>query len=243
MENKKSMKVLGIVHARGGSKRIPLKNIKELNGKPLIAYIITAGLKAKKLDRLIVSTDHPEIARIAKEYGAEVPFVRPPEISEDVATELVTQHAVKYLEEKESYSVDIAVTLQPTTPFCLPDDIDGCVKLLINSDADSVISACEIQERPEWMFYIDQNSYAKSFLDKELKGEIGISQTLPKLYIPNGGIYATRRDVLFEQNTIFGRKIKLWIMPAERSVDIDEPINLIFAEFVAKNFLKKKGIK
>ncbi|MDD1655160.1 MAG: NTP transferase domain-containing protein, partial [Methanomicrobiales archaeon] len=97
------MNVVVVIHARGGSKRIPLKNIQPLGGKPLIAYAIGAALGARTVQRVIVSTDHPEIRRVAEEYGAEVPFVRPPEISEDVASELVTQHAVTYLEEQEGY--------------------------------------------------------------------------------------------------------------------------------------------
>lgn len=227
------MNVVAVIHARGGSKRIPLKNIKPLAGKPLVAYMVETALGAKTLSRVIVSTDHPDIVEISKKYGAEVPFVRPADISEDVASELVTQHAVNFIESKDKCKVDIAVTMQPTTPFCLPDDIDGCVNILINSDADSAISVCQIHERPEWMYYIDDEGYGKSFLKKSLTGEIGISQTLPKLYIPNGGIYATKRTVLFEQNTVFGKKIKLWVMPRERSVDIDDPIDFEFAEFLA----------
>lgn len=227
------MNVVGIIHARGGSKRIPLKNIKMLDGKPLVSYIIDAALHAKTVSRVIVSTDHPDIIRIAKERGAEAPFVRPADISEDVPSELVTQHAVRYLEENENYSVNVAVTMQPTTPFCLPEDIDGCVKMLIDSDADSVISVCGIHERPESMFG-EKDSYAVNFLGNIMKGEIGVSQSLPRLYTPNGGIYATRRETLFNQGSIFGSKIKLWVMPRERSIDIDDPIDFEFAEFLSK---------
>jgi len=229
------MVAIGVIHARGGSKRIPLKNIKPLAGKPLVAHIIQAALGAKTLSRVIVSSDHPEIIRISKEYGAEVPFIRPKDISEDVPSELVTQHAVKFLEEKDGITVDIAVTLQPTTPFCRPEDIDGCVNLIIKSGADSAITACEVHERPEWMFLLDRDGYAKNFLGKVLSGDIGVSQTLPKLYAPNGGAYATRREVLFEQNTLFGRNLKLWVMPRELSVDIDNPIDFQLAEAIAKS--------
>lgn len=237
-------KVAAVIHARGGSKRIPLKNAKLLAGRPLVSYMIEAAKNAKRVDRVIVSTDHPEIIRISKEYGAEVPFVRPRDISEDVASELVTQHAVRFLEENDNYPVDIAVTLQPTTPFCTPDDIDGCIDTLVGSDADSVISVCEISQRPEWMFYINKDSYAELLLKSELKGDIGISQTLPKLYTPNGAVYATRRDVLFGQNSIFGKKIKLWVMSRERSVDIDEPIDFELAELTAKKLVTaEKGAR
>jgi CMP-N,N'-diacetyllegionaminic acid synthase len=237
MKSDKGNHTVAIIHARGGSKRIPLKNIKHLAGKPLISYMIRAAKSARRIDRVIVSTDHQEIARISKEYGAEVPFIRPPEIAEDVASELVTQHAVRYLEDEEDYAVDIAVTMQPTTPFCTASDIDGAVQMLIESGADSVVSACEVHERPEWMFYSDADGFAGKFIGSGMSGDIGISQKLPRLYVPNGGIYATRRDVLFTENSIFGKRIKLWIMSRERSVDIDEPIDFEFAELLAKNFL------
>lgn len=228
------MNIVGVIHARGGSRRIPLKNIKVLAGKPLVAYIIQAALEAKTINRVIVSTDHPEIIKISKAYGAEVLFVRPKEISEDVPSELVTQHAVNYLEKEENYPVDIVVTLQPTTPFCLPEDIDGCVNEIMSSGADSVVSVCGVAERPEWMFYIDESGYAHNFLGKRIEGDVGVSQTLPKLYTPNGGIYATRRDVLFNQGAIISEKTRLWVMPRERSVDIDEPIDFLLAEFLIK---------
>jgi CMP-N-acetylneuraminic acid synthetase len=233
------MNVVGVIHARGGSKRVPLKNIKELAGKPLVVYIIQAALAAKTISRVIVSTDHPEIIKIAKAYDAEVPFVRPKELAEDVPSELVTQHAIDYLEKEENYPVDIAVTFQPTTPFCLPEDIDGCVYELIASGADSVISVGEITERPEWMFYLDGSGYAHNFLEEKIEGDKGISQKLPRLYTPNGGIYATRRDVLFDQNALIGEKARLWVMPRERSVDIDEPFDFLFAEFLIEKGLSK----
>ncbi|MAF85445.1 MAG: hypothetical protein CL875_03035 [Dehalococcoidales bacterium] len=234
------MNVVGVVHARGGSRRVPLKNIKELAGKPLVAYIIQAALAAETIDRVVISTDHPEITKVSKAYGAEVPFVRPRELAEDVPSELVTQHMVGYLEKEEHYPVDIAVTFQPTTPFCLPEDIDGCVHELIASGADSVISVGEITERPEWMFYLDESGYAHNFLGEKIEGDKGISQELPRLYIPNGGIYATRRDVLFDQNALIGEKTRLWVMPRERSVDIDEPLDFLFAEFLIEQRLVTK---
>lgn len=213
-----------------------MKNIKLLAGKPLISYMIHAAKSAKQIDRVIVSTDHEDIARISREYGAEVPFMRPADIAEDVASELVTQHAVHYLEEEEDYPVVIAVTMQPTTPFCTADDIDGAVQMLKESGADSVISASEVHERPEWMFFKGDDGFAGKLIGSDMSGDIGISQKLPRLFMPNGGIYATRKEVLFSQNSIFGNKIKLWIMSRERSVDIDEPIDFELAELLARKF-------
>ncbi len=224
--------IVGIIHARGGSKRVPLKNIKELAGKPLIAWIIDAALESETLDRVIISTDHDEIARIARERGAEVPFKRPAEISEDVPSEMVTQHAVRFLEEEEGLRVDIAVSMQPTAPFCQSGDIDECVRTLIDSGAETVVTAREVREPPQWMFKLEGDK-AVSFMDQTMKGDIGVSQTLPKFYMPNGGIYATRRDVLMEQGLWMGKDLRLVIMPWERSLDIDEPIDFLIAEAFA----------
>lgn len=231
------MRTIAVIHARGGSKRIPLKNIKLLNGVPLIAYMVRAAQKASSIERVILSSDHPEIIRIAKENGAEVPFVRPAPLAEDVASELVTKHAVDFLKEQEGYDTDIVVTMQPTTPFCLPEDINGAVEMLKSApvdELDSVFSAYPVHERPEWMFRIDDKGYAGNFLNMVIQGDTGISQCLPKLYCPNGGIYATRTSVLYGQNLLIGKKSKIWFMPRERSVDIDDPIDFEFAEFLAR---------
>ena len=123
--------IVGIIPARGGSVVVPLKNIKKLNGKPLIEYTIEAALKSNILDRIIVSTDHKDIAEISKISGAEVPFLRPADISEDVDTEYVLQHAIKFMED-EGYKVDAVVLLQPTSPFRKPETITKCVELYKN---------------------------------------------------------------------------------------------------------------
>lgn len=234
VSKQKHIRIVGVIHARGGSKRIPLKNIKPLNGIPLIGYIIKAALQSTLLDRVIVSTDHPEIVRLSKEFGADVPFVRPPEISEDVASELVTQHAVKFVEDETGHKIDIAVTMQPTTPFCRAEDIDACIRLLLeDTELQSSITAKKIHDRPEWMFRINGNR-ATLFLEGELKGDRGISQMLPPLCMANGAVFATKRDFLFGENQIFSNPIGIHIMPDERSIDIDEPVDFAMAEFFAR---------
>ncbi len=226
--------IIGIIHARGGSRRIPLKNIKLLNGIPLIGYIIKAALGSKLLDRVIVSSDHPEIMRLSKEFGAEVPFVRPADLAEDVPSELVTQHAVAFIEAETREKVDIAVTMQPTSPFCSSEDIDACIqKLTDNPEIESAFSVKKICERPEWMFSLKKNR-AVSFLEGEMKGERGVTQSLPDLYIPNGAVYATRRNVLFEKNLLISDMASIHIMSAEKSIDIDEPIDFLVAEVVGE---------
>ncbi|MAG69211.1 MAG: acylneuraminate cytidylyltransferase [Acidobacteria bacterium] len=226
--------IIGIIHARGGSRRIPLKNIKHLNGVPLIGYIIKAALGSKLLDRVIVSSDHPEIIRLSKEFGAEVPFVRPADLAEDVPSELVTQHAVEFIEAETRERVDIAVTMQSTSPFCSSEDIDTCIrKLTDNPEIESVFTAKKVCERPEWMFKLDKDK-AVLFLGGEMKGERGVTQSLPDLYIPNGAVYATRRNVLFEKNILISDMVSIHEMSAERSIDIDEPIDFLVAEVVGE---------
>ncbi len=231
--------VIGVIHARGGSKRIPLKNLKLLAGRPLISYMVEAAVESRLLDRVIVSTDHPDIARIALEYGAEVPFMRPADLAEDVASELVTQHAVRFVEE-QGYRVCIALTMQPTTPFCTSEDIDACIAKMLETDLDTVFTACEIHERPEWMYRLN-GALALPFTGTLVQGDAGISQKLPKLYIPNGAVWATRRSILMEQNLITGPHSGVVIMSRERSVDIDEPVDFITAEAMANELMKVRA--
>jgi CMP-N,N'-diacetyllegionaminic acid synthase len=234
--------VLGVIHARGGSKRIPLKNIKLLAGRPLISYMVEAAMESRLLDRLIVSTDHPEIARIARDYGAEVPFMRPSDLAEDVASELVTQHAVRFV-EGEGYVVRLVLTMQPTTPFCAADDIDACIQRMLDSDLDTVFTGCEVHERPEWMYRREESSddCVVPFTGRLVQGDAGISQKLPKLFIPNGAVWATRRAVLMEQGLITGPRAGIVVMSRERSVDIDEPVDFITAEAIASELLKVRA--
>jgi CMP-N-acetylneuraminic acid synthetase len=260
--------ILGVIHARGGSKRIPLKNIKLLAGRPLISYMVEAAMESRLLDRLIVSTDHPEIARIAREYGAEVPFVRPAHLAEDVASELVTQHAVRFV-EAEGYTVQIVLTMQPTTPFCTAVDIDACIQKMMETDLDTVFTGCEVHERPEWMYRREGlNTQSQAILERLetlgaqvgpkppgassddrvvpftgrlVQGDAGISQKLPKLFIPNGAVWATRRAVLMEQGLITGPRAGIVVMSRERSVDIDEPVDFITAEAIASELLKVRA--
>lgn len=228
---------VGIIHARGGSRRVPLKNLKLLGGRPLIAWMIDAARSAKTLSRVIVSTDHDEIARVALECGAEVPFRRPAELAEDVPSAWVTRHAVEWL-ERAGKRVDIVVTLQPTTPFTTGADIDACVRTLITTGADSVITVCPIRERPEWMIKIDDSGNLEWMHGTPPEGDANVSQNLPRLFIPNGGVYATRRRVLMEQGMIFGSDTRAVEMSLEASVDIDEPIDFHVAEAILMSGLR-----
>ena len=210
---------------------MPGKNIKKLLGKPLIAYAIEAAKKSRYVDWVLVSTDDLEIAKVAKKYGAEAPFMRPAKLATDTALTLpVVQHAVKYTEENGGKKVDLIILMQPTSPLILSEDIDSAVEQLIRTDSNSCLSVCEISERPEWM-QVFSGQKIKPFI-KTKKEETRRSQDLKKLFIINGGVYVVRRDTLMEKNHVLDSNATAIIMPKERSVDIDEAVDFKIAEAI-----------
>lgn len=227
---------IAVIHARGGSKRLPLKNIRILHGRPLIAWCIEAALASKNLDRVIVSTDHNGIAEAAITAGAEVPFTRPAELSEDVPSELVSQHAVEFHQNETGREVDIVVTIQPTTPFIRGGDIDACIgAMAADPDIDSAISVGPIHERPEWMYEIDDKGRMTNREGYKATGEVGVSQSLPPLVMANGGIYATRKSALYEFQSVYGASSYGHVMSRTRSVDIDDLVDFLVAETIAQH--------
>ena len=231
--------IIAVIHARGGSVRVPKKNIRDLGGKPLIEWTISAALKSN-CTRVIVSTDCEDIASIARNAGADVPFKRPLEISEDVASELVTQHAIEFHEKQKNESIDLAVTIQPTTPFLSKENINEGIKTIEdNTVLDSAFTAGPVQQRPEWMFKIDRKSnIASSIFSKHIKGDLGVPQTLVPLWHPNGGAYFTKRNTLFKMGSLIGFKPGIVKMSFMNSVDIDEEIDFITAEAIAMHMNK-----
>ena len=211
--------ILAIIPARGGSKGLPGKNIKSLNGKPLIAYTIEEDAKSKGITRTIVSTDSEEIADISKQYGAEIPFLRPEAFATDTASSVdVVVHALDYLRENENYIPDYIVLLQCTTPFKNSEDLDQAMQKCINEEMDAVVSICEAEVNPYWTV---------KFEGKELKdvieggNSISSRQALPKAYRLNGGIYGIKTEVFLKERDFMPKKTTGYIMPHERSIDID----------------------
>lgn len=223
--------VVGVIPARSGSVRILHKNLKLLGGHPLICYTIREALKARTLSRVIFSTDSERYARIARKHGAETPYLQPKHISGDVGTTPVLTYCVNYLEKTENYEVDAVVTLEPTSPFRLAQDIDDAVNKLLITGCDSVVALREIREPPHWMFKLSGDKM-RSFLNVDTSelGKIS-SKDLPKLYLPNGCIYVTLRDVLMNENRVFGKDCRAFVMPAERSLDLDTLEDFRYAEF------------
>jgi CMP-N-acetylneuraminic acid synthetase len=222
--------VLGIVPARGGSKGIPRKNLAPLAGRPLLAYTASAALRAKRLSRVLLSTDDEEIAAVGAGYGLDVPFMRPTRLSgDDVQTIDVLQDVVSRLESAgECY--EAVFTLQPTTPFRRPDDIDGAIELLEQTGADSVISLVDVGERhPARMKVVDAEGRVHDPAFAETI-ECQRRQDLPRLYLREGSVYLTRRDVLMRERSIRGRDCRAWVVPRERACNIDDPFDLFLAE-------------
>ncbi len=224
-----------IIPARGGSKGIPRKNVRKLAGKPLIAYTIAQALQSRYIDRTVVSTDDEEIADISKQYGAEVPFIRPSDLSGDDASTIdVLLHAIKWMEQYEKYNFDILVLLHTTTPLRRISDIDSCIKLLIETKADNVFSVTEAHRNP-YFNMIELNSAGEISLVK--KGNYITRQSAPKVYDLNASIYVWWKDILKNEKNIFLRKSKIYVMPKERSIDIDDDLDFRIAEFLRVNLL------
>ena len=226
-------KAVAVIPARGGSKGISQKNLSNVLGKPLIAYTIEAALKAQTLDKVIVSTDDEHIAEVSQGCGAEVPFIRPHHLATDTATTLsVLQHAITALAEQQEYLADIVVCLQPTSPLRSTEDIDAAVRLCIDAGADSVVSLCQAKHHPYWMKKIVDGRISP--LMKENENHYTRRQDLPNVYQLNGALYVTRTHVLIEENRVLGKYTAPYIMPPERSIDIDTPDDLKFAAVLLK---------
>lgn len=225
-------KVLGIIPARGGSKGVLRKNIKELAGKPLIAHTILAAQSAKCLDRFIISTDDEEIAKVVGAYGAEVPFIRPKELAEDDTPDLpVLQHALAWLWKQERYRPDIVVHLRPTYPLRTARHICEVVQKMIETGADSVKSVKLVKEHPHKMWELRDGKLVP-YLETEFRLRVGPDyprQKLPPVYISYGLVDAVRTEVVENGSTTGTFVIPYFVEPSV-AVDIDQPHDFIIAE-------------
>lgn len=236
-------KTLGIIPARAGSKGIPGKNIKPLDGKPLIAYTIEAALQST-IDKTIVSTEDPKIAEIASRYGAEVPFLRPLHLATDEASSLsVLFHALQYMEKEENYCSDVVVFLQPTSPFRNSEHINQAIKMLMEGEVDSVIGVREVGGyHPYWMFTMDRDNTLKPFL--QIENRPLRRQDVPKIYVTNASITVTKREYFDKSKNPppdFAPRLKGLVMDAISSFDINEPLDFLIAEAILQQ--QKEGRK
>jgi CMP-N-acetylneuraminic acid synthetase len=233
----KSYKILAIIPARGGSKGIRRKNLQKLSGKPLIAHTIIAAKKTKSINKIIVSTDDKEIGKISKNNGAEVPFLRPKQISKDTSSTIeVIKHALKFLQENQSYVPDIIILLQPTSPLRTSQLITKTINTLKKSKATSVITVSKITKHPYASYWL-KNDFLKPFEKNFTK--YSRRQEFPDLFFPTGAVYTFWYDTLKKFNSLHGPKIKP-IVVHDEDIDIDNLRDLFFAEMMLKNWKKYK---
>ena len=223
------MRVLGIVPARGGSKGIPGKNVRPLGGKPLLVHTAEAALAARRLSRVVLTTDDERIAEVGRGCGLEVPFLRPAELAmDDTPTLPVLQHAVAELEKKGD-RFDAVCLLQPTSPFRRAGDIDGCIELLETEGLDAVVSVLPVppEHNPHWVYFRNGDGLLRLATGEDQP--IPRRQELPPAFHRDGSVYVTRRDVLMEENSLYGRRLGGFLADS-RSVNLDTPADWERAE-------------
>ena len=221
-------RILAIIPARGGSKGLPGKNIKELCGKPLIVWTIEQAKSCSYIDRTVVSTDNDNIAEVAKKYGAEVPFMRPPELASDTALTIdVIFHAINWLKKHEDFRSEYIMLLQPTSPLRAVVDIEGAIQIL-KENARAVVSVCETSHHPWWSNILPEDGNMKDFLRPQIINKR--RQDLPVFYQLNGAIYLADTAYLRKHNGFLGPNTFAYKMPKNRSVDIDSELNLKLAQ-------------
>ena len=217
---------LGVIPARGGSKSVPLKNIKELCDKPLIAYTIESAKRSKLLSRMVVSTDNEQIAKVSESYGSEV-ILRPSELAIDTAPiEWALLHVLKELKKKEGFEPDIVLTLQPTSPFRTATLIDQTIEVFNNPVIDSVIAVVETHD-----------CYGKIIdgrFEYLIPDQPHRRQEREPLYLEASTIYATRTDRLKQKNSIRGDKMYPLMVDKLEAIDMDTPLDFYFAEALMK---------
>ncbi|MFC2034063.1 cytidylyltransferase domain-containing protein [Chloroflexota bacterium] len=224
-------RIVAIIPARGGSKGIARKNIRLLHGKPLIYYAIKEALSSKYIQRTLVSTEDREIAEITSGFGAEV-ISRPMELAQDDTLSLhVYQQVIKHLEQAENFSPDIVVALQPTSPLRKAKDIDEAIEKFLGAGCDSVVSVCEVEHPPHWMYTLEEDRMKTVIEGGE---RITRRQDAPQVYRLNGAVYVLSRNVIMEQNMVLGGDMRAYIMPSKRSVDLDTELDFKFVELLMK---------
>lgn len=227
------MKVLAIIPARGGSRRVPKKNIRLLAGKPLIAYTIEVALQTGCIDRVIVSTDDDEIAYIAQKYGAEVPFMRPAGLAQDdTPDQPVFRHALDWLKEHEDYVPDVVLNLRPTSPFKTPEIIEEVVRRMAETDADVVRTLSRVSgvHHPYWMYRLSEEGRAHPFVSEIKVADYYQSQLLPPVYRINGLVDAIRPRAIYEGNFLNATSMIAVVVSDEASIDADTELDLKLCE-------------
>lgn len=229
---------LAIIPARGGSKGLAGKNIKELCGKPLIAWSIEAGYKSNYLDEIMVTTDCQNIAEVAKQYGANVPFLRPKELATDTATTFdAIKHTIDYY-KNELKEFDYIVLLEPTSPLRESVDIDNAIKILLDSNADSIVGICRTEDQnPAFLVLKNEKNFISGYENKEMK--VLRRQDIKDVYFFEGTIYISKTNILLDKKKFYHENTIGYEVPKYKSLEIDDIEDFIMVEAI----MKYKGYK
>ena len=235
----KNKTFLAIIPARGGSKGLLGKNIKELCGKPLIAWSIETGLKSKYLDEVVVSTDYQNIANIAKQYGASVPFLRPDYLANDTATSFdAIKHTIDYYKNELNKEFDYIVLLEPTSPLREIDDIDKSIEQLLNSDASSIVGISKTEDQnPAFLINKNDKSFITGYENKDMK--VFRRQDIKDVYFFEGTIYISKTNILVDKKAFYHDDTIGYVVPKYKSLEIDDIDDFIMVEAI----MKYKGYK
>ena len=234
--------IIGFIFARGGSKGVKKKNIRQMAGKPLIAYAIETAKQSKLIDRVIVSTEDEKIAEIALEFGAEVPFMRPRELAQDDSPEIhAWRHAILMLKEQDkSRELDVFVSLPPTAPLRAVEDVDNCIRCFLENEVDVVITVKKTNRHPSFnMVFLDKDKRPKLVLpsDKYMTHR----QSIDPVYDVTTVAYVARPEfVLNATSSVYEGNLKAVLIPEERAIDIDSELDFQFAEYLMTSMVKKK---
>lgn len=220
-------RVLAVIPARGGSKGVPRKNIRDLAGKPLLAWSIEAAKRSDHIDRVIVSSEDGEILDVAKAWGADVPFVRPELLARDETPGIdPILHALEQLPDYE-----YVVLLQPTSPLRTAEDIDRCIEQMLRAEAPCCVTVTEPAKSPYWMYTLGADNRIEPLIQAE---QVARRQDLPPAYALNGAVYVAETEWLKRSKSFLAAGVVAHIMPGERSLDIDTELDLYLAEAMLK---------
>lgn len=237
----KGKKIVGLIPARGNSKGLPGKNIKILNGKPLIVWSIDAGRRSKYLDELVVSTDSPKIRRIAERFGAKAPFLRPKALAGDKSpTFAVIRHAVEFLRKKMNKNFDYIVLIEPTSPLRDVADIDRAIELLVEKKrAQAIVSVCRTEgTNPAFLVLKDKKGFMRGYANKKMT--VLRRQDIEDVYFLEGTIYASRTDVFLRRKTFYHEKTLTYEVPKWKSPEVDDIYDFLQIEAIMKYRRYKK---
>lgn len=229
----KKKKIIAVVPARGGSKAITGKNIKEIAGKPLIAWTLEEAKRSIYIDRTVVSSDSMEILTVAKKYGGDIPFVRPSAYAKDDTPGVVPiLHALQNI--KELY--DYVIVLQPTSPLRIASDIDGAIQFCVENNCPAVVSVVEVDKSPFWMYFVGDNGQMSRVLD--VNQPVYQRQLLPQIFIPNGAVYIASVSWFLSTEKFITSETRSYVMSKENSIDIDDSYDWGIAEMMMQKRLK-----